>query len=109
MLHVSDDVKLALAAIFQAGWRIATAFKIPGTNINIPEFCIACLVLILVLRRGPRLLGFGPWADHDIAHPEFMGDSLPGNSRNANSGGNMNMRGDNEGAWRHHNNQSNSF
>lgn len=80
MLLVSDDVKMALAAIFQTGWRIATAFKIPGTNINIPEFCIACLVLILVLRRGPRLLGFGPWADHDIAHPEFMGD------RNTRSG-----------------------
>lgn len=84
MLQVSDDVKLALAAIFQTGWRIATAFKIPGTNINIPEFCIACLVLILVLRRGPRLLGFGPWADHDIAHPEFMGDNRRSGSGRSN-------------------------
>ena len=64
---------MALAAIFSTGWRIATAFKIPGTNINIPEFCLAGLVLCLVLRRGPRLLGLGPWADHDIVHPEFMG------------------------------------
>lgn len=108
MLFVSDDVKLALGAIFSSGWSIATAFKIPGTNINIPEFCLACLVLILVLRRGPRLLGFGPWADHDIAHPEFMGD-VPGNSRNGSNSGNASMRGDNEGAWRHHNNQSNHF
>ena len=75
MLQVSEDFRLALAAIFSTGWRIAVAFKIPGTNINIPEFCLAGLVLCLVLRRGPRLLGLGPWADHDIVHPEFMSKS----------------------------------
>lgn len=73
MLQMSEDFRLALAAIFSTGWRIATAFQIPGTNINIPEFALACLVLTLVLRRGPRLLGLGPWADHDVVHPEFMG------------------------------------
>lgn len=72
-MQVSNDVRLALSAIFSTGWQIATAFKIPGTNISIPEFAIAGIVLSLILRRAPRLLGLAPWADHDIVHPEFMG------------------------------------
>lgn len=93
MLSVSSDFRLALSAIFSTGWQIATAFKIPGTNINVPEFCIACLVLTLVLRRGPRLLGLGPWADHDIVHPEFMGKNRESYSGRSNFSDRNSSRG----------------
>lgn len=74
MLDTTADFRLALAAIFSTGWRIATSMRIPGTNINIPEFAIACLFITVVLRHVPRILGLYPWADHDIVHPEFMDD-----------------------------------
>lgn len=57
-LQISDDFRLVVSAIFSVGWRIATAFKIPGTNINIPEFALACLGVMFAI-RAVRFLGFG--------------------------------------------------
>lgn len=65
MLNTTSDFRLVLAAIFSTGWRIATSFRIPGTNMNIPEFAMACIVLVLVLRMAPRLLGLQAWIDRD--------------------------------------------
>lgn len=80
MLQISDDVKQVIAILFRSGWRIATAFRIPGTNINIPEFCLACLVLVFVLRVVPHILGISlPAPNHA---PE-------GNSSNAVNEGNL--------------------
>lgn len=85
MLQTTVEFRQALSAIFWTGWRIATAFKIPGTNMNIPEFAIACLMVTVALRHVPRILGLYPWADHDIVHPEFMDERKnsynPGNTR----------------------------
>lgn len=75
MLNTTTEFRQALSAIFWTGWKIATSFKIPGTNINIPEFAMACLMFTVVLRHVPRILGLYAWADHDIVHPEFMGEN----------------------------------
>lgn len=58
MLTVSSDFLLILSAIFSTGWRIATAFQIPGTNMNIPEFMFACMMIVFVIKAVPKLLGF---------------------------------------------------
>lgn len=57
MLHVDQDFLLVLSAIFSSGWKIATAFKIPGTNINVPEFVFACFMIVFVLKIVPGILG----------------------------------------------------
>lgn len=49
MLTVENDFLQILGSVFSVGWRIATSFNIPGTNINVVEFALACLVLRFVL------------------------------------------------------------
>lgn len=65
MLSTTQDFRLAVTAVFWTGWRIATAFKIPGTNMNVPEFAVAVLVIVLVLRQAPKLLGLAPTIEPD--------------------------------------------
>lgn len=98
MLQISDDVKQVIAILFRSGWKIATSFRIPGTNINIPEFCFACLVIVFVLRVVPHILGIS------IPAPDHSPEGNSSNTVNTGSAGNN----DYEGLWRHHNSQSNS-
>lgn len=74
MLSVTDDFRLALAAIFQVGWKIVTSFHIPGTNMNLAEFCVAALIIVFVLRKVPGLIGLGPSLQinpMDMSRPDF--------------------------------------
>lgn len=57
-LQVTPDFLLVLAALFSSGWRIATSFQIPGTNLNIPEFVFACVVVLFTIKAVPFFLGF---------------------------------------------------
>ena len=79
MLHVDQDFLLVLSAIFSSGWRIATAFKIPGTNINVPEFVFACMMIVFVLRIVPGILGISSL---------FQGSSDTGNTSQNDPDGN---------------------
>lgn len=60
MLHVDSDFLLVLSALFSSAWKIAVSFQVPGTNINIPEFVFACMVVVFVIKVVPRILGFAP-------------------------------------------------
>lgn len=68
MLEVSDDFMLVLATLFSSGWRIATSFHIPGTNLNIPEFALACLGIMFAI-RAVRFLGIGASAQSTSTDP----------------------------------------
>lgn len=56
-LIVTSDFKLVLATLFSTGWRIATSFHIPGTNLNIPEFALACLMVAFAIKVVPPMIG----------------------------------------------------
>lgn len=79
MLTVSSDFMLILAAVFSSGWRIATAFQIPGTNMNIPEFVFACLMVVFVIKAVPKLLGFASIFENGP-------DGNPGSFQNVSDG-----------------------
>lgn len=68
VLHVSDDFILIVSALMSSGWRIATSFQIPGTNLNIPEFALACLGVMFAI-RAVRFLGFGSSAQSSSTEP----------------------------------------
>lgn len=68
MLEVSDDFMLVLATLFSSGWRIATSFQIPGTNINIPEFALASLGVMFAI-RAVRFLGLGSASQSSSTEP----------------------------------------
>ena len=61
MLSVSQDFMLAVSLLFSSAWKIATSFQIPGTNINIPEFMFACLMMVFGIKVVPSILGFASW------------------------------------------------
>lgn len=61
MLHVSSDFLLVLATVFSSGWKIVTAFQIPGTNINVAEFVFACFMIVFVIKVVPHILNFSSW------------------------------------------------
>lgn len=63
MLTVSSDFMLILASVFSTGWRIAVSFRVPGTNINIPEFVFSCMMVVFVIKVVPSLLGLASWWD----------------------------------------------
>lgn len=63
MLQVDSDFLLIISALFSSGWRIATSFQIPGTNMNIPEFALACVMVVFVIKAVPRILGFASALD----------------------------------------------
>lgn len=83
MLTVNNDFLLVLSALFSSGWRIFTSFQIPGTNINVPEFIFACMMVVFVIRMVPPILGVLPI----FAPPDAdQGNSNPRTSQNAGSG-----------------------
>lgn len=57
MLSVSNDFKTVVATLFSTAWRLMTSFNIPGTNINVVEFAVSCLVLLFVIRRVLPIIG----------------------------------------------------
>lgn len=82
MLSVSSDVLLILSAVFSTGWRIATSFRVPGTNMNIPEFVFACLMVVFVIKVVPRLLGFSSMFENGSdGNPGRSQNTLDGNDR----------------------------
>lgn len=87
MLQVDSDFLLVLSALFSSGWRIATSFHIPGTNINIPEFVFACFMVLFVVRVVPHFLGILPMFD-----PGENRDA-PGVGQNNNDRSPRNSRG----------------
>lgn len=63
MLQVSSDFMLILATLFSSAWKIATSFTIPGTNVSVPSFMLAMLMIFFVLRHVPKLLGISDLID----------------------------------------------
>lgn len=70
MLQVSNDFFMIVSYAFSVGWRIATAFQIPGTNINIPEFCLAMAAIIFSLRHVLAVTG----VNHPVKTDSDEGD-----------------------------------
>lgn len=60
MLTVSNDFILILSTLFSSAWRIAVSFKVPGTNINIPEFSLAMITIVFAIRHVPQILNIAP-------------------------------------------------
>lgn len=79
MLNVDSDFILVISALFSSAWKIATSFHVPGTNLNIPEFVFACMMVVFVVKAVPKLLGFASIF-------ESGPDGNPGRSQNSSDG-----------------------
>lgn len=76
MLNVSSDFLLIVAAVFSTGWKIATSFQVPGTNLNIPEFVFACFMVVFAIKVVPHILGFNSWWGDNMGPGETLGDRV---------------------------------
>lgn len=65
MLEVNSDFILIVSALFSSAWKIATSFRIPGTNLNIPEFSLAMTMVWFSIRHVPKILDLDPGINKD--------------------------------------------
>lgn len=52
---MSQTVLAVISSVFSAGIRIATSFKIPGTNTTPLQFIIFVLVALMLIKMVKRL------------------------------------------------------